>query len=112
MTVRPMGMPDKTRKPFSAWKGYVLQAARGICYLGKRSIDLEIWQFVAFRIVIELQLFLDHKPVSLAEVLKYYPVYDAGNGWWMAYLVAGIIGSLLWGSLLRKGKECVRFARA
>ncbi len=70
-----------------------------LCGLGRDSIDIVIWQFVAFRFVIALQLYLNH--ISLNQLLKYYPVYDAGHLWWTAYLAAGIIIPVLWGRILK-----------
>lgn len=83
------------------------KARQLLCFLGERSIDIVIWQFVAFRIVIALQLWIGHKPVTLSEILKYYPVYATGHGWWVSYTLAGIFGSILWGDFLKKGKEAV-----
>lgn len=70
-----------------------------LCYLGKESIDIVIWQFVAFRFIIVLQLCLHHIPLN--QLLKYYPVYDAKGLWWIAYLAAGIVIPILWGRVLK-----------
>ncbi len=92
----------------SQWKLHMAGKFRKLlCFLGKRSIDIVIWQFVAFRIVIALQLFIDQKPVTLSEILKYYPVYATNHGWWVSYTLVGILGSILWGDILKTGKEVV-----
>ncbi len=69
-----------------------------ICYLGKKSIHIVIWQFVAFRIVIAVQMYLDG--VSWNHILNYYPVYDASGYWWIAYTVVGLWVPVLWGNVL------------
>lgn len=74
---------------------------RALVYIGKKSMDVLIWHFVLFRIVIAVQLLINGK--SLQEVFEYYPTYDCTNGWWIVYMLVGVIGSILWCNLLRKG---------
>ena len=73
----------------------------GICFIGKNSIDIVIWQFVAFRVVIAVQLMLNH--ISLTKLLDYYPMYSEKNGWWIIYTVVGIVLPIIWGMFLRAG---------
>lgn len=70
---------------------------RGLCYLGKKSIDIVIWQFVAFRLVIVLQLWMNGEPIS--DLLLYYPVYSASNGWWIVYTIVGCAVPIWWGNM-------------
>lgn len=70
-----------------------------LCYFSRRSIDLVIWQFVAFRAIIFLQLALNHLPLS--QWRDYYPVYDATHGWWLAYFLCGVVGSLVIAGVFR-----------
>ncbi|MGN1134019.1 MAG: acyltransferase family protein [Oscillospiraceae bacterium] len=72
-------------------------------YLGKRSMDILIWQFVFFRVGIIAQMLLNHEKITVANVLSYYPLYSEQNGWWIIYTVIGLVLPLLWGSLLRSG---------
>lgn len=74
---------------------------KGICLMGKKSVDIVIWQFVAFRIVIAIQLCLNG--ISLTKLLDYYPMYSERNGWWIAYTLAGIVIPIVWGIFLRGG---------
>lgn len=76
---------------------------RGLIFLGQKSIDILIWQFVFFRVVIIIQILLNKEPCTVTNVLSYYPVYDTKGLWWIAYLIAGIAIPLLWGALLRFG---------
>ena len=69
------------------------------CYLGRNSLDIVIGQFIAFRFIIMLQLFLDHIPLN--QTLSFYPIYKAENGAWIAYTIAGLIVPILCGKLLR-----------
>ena len=81
-------------------------------YLGEHSIDILIWQFVAFRIVIIIQLLLEGTQITLANVLQYYPTYVISGGWWIAYFLVGLLVPLLLCSLVRKtkiGKLMVKF---
>ena len=41
--------------------------------------------------------------ILFSKILSYYPVYNAGNGWWIAYTLVGIFASLILGSILKKG---------
>lgn len=70
-------------------------------YLGKRSIDIVIWQFVFFNIVIAVQLLLAGLPIS--QIFDYGHTFETGNGWWIAYTVAGTLLPLLWCDFLRIG---------
>lgn len=70
---------------------------RDLCYLGKKSIDIVIWQFVAFRLVIVLQLWMNGEPIS--DLLLYYPVYSASNGWWIVYTIVGCAVPIWWGNM-------------
>ena len=74
---------------------------KGLCLIGKKSVDIVIWQFVAFRIVIAIQLCLNG--ISLTKLLNYYPMYSERNGWWIAYTLAGIVIPIIWGIFLRIG---------
>lgn len=72
-------------------------AIKHIIFLGKNSIDLVIWQFMAFRITILLQIvFMGADTSSLTA----FPVYDSSGLWWFSYLLSGIYGSLVWKYIL------------
>ena len=68
--------------------------ARHIAFLGANSIYIVIWQFLAFRFAILLQIVLCDVKVS---ALTAYPVYDTSNGWWVVYTLCGVYGSVLIG---------------
>lgn len=72
-----------------------------LSFLGKRSLDIVIWQFVFFRVVIAAQLLLCGQPLSA--LLDYYPIFSAAHGWWIAYTVVGTALPILWCDLLRVG---------
>jgi fucose 4-O-acetylase-like acetyltransferase len=74
-----------------------------LVFLGKRTIDILIWQIVFFRLVIIFQMLLNHEEMTVDHVLSYYPTYDSSNGWWILYMVVGLIVPILWGNLLRFG---------
>ncbi len=65
----------------------------------KYSIDIVIWQFVVFRIAIVIQLYMHDLPINT--VLDYYPVYDTMQGWWILYVVIGMLASMFVGWFLR-----------
>lgn len=70
-------------------------------YLGRRSIDIVIWQFVFFNVVIAAQLLLAGLPIS--QIFDYGHIFETDNGWWIAYTLAGTIIPLLWCDFLRIG---------
>ena len=72
-------------------------------YFGTRSKDIVIWQFAVFRIIIIIQMLLNHESISAHNILSYYPVYSADGMWWIAYTVTGLFASLLVCDILRKG---------
>jgi hypothetical protein len=59
--------------------------------IGQNTLPIVIWQFIAFRAVIMIQILLWNAP--LTEIVS-FPIYDGTHGWWFAYLLCGIYGSL------------------
>ena len=72
-----------------------------LVYVGVHTIDIVLWQYVFFRVIIALQLYLAGEPISM--VTQIYPTYDSSHGWWIVYTVFGVITSLAFGELLRRG---------
>lgn len=70
-----------------------------LCFLGQKSLDIVIWQFVAFRLVIAMQLYREGLPLN--SILDYYPVYSVEHGWWIIYMLIGLGVPILWGDFLR-----------
>ncbi|NEX02325.1 Fucose 4-O-acetylase [Pseudobutyrivibrio sp. NOR37] len=70
-----------------------------ICYLGKNSIHIVIWQFLAFRFTIVLQIIFADAPLSS---LTAFPVYDTSGIWFVIYLFMGIVVSLVIGKIMDK----------
>lgn len=66
--------------------------SKHIIFLGQNSMDIVIWQFLAFRFTIILQIIFVHAGVK---AITAFPVFDASGIWWIAYLVTGLYGSLL-----------------
>lgn len=73
----------------------LLYAGNMLAFLGINSMDIMIWHFVAFRIVIIIQLIFDGLPLS--GVMEFYPTYDSSGIWWIFYLFVGVVGSLILG---------------
>ncbi len=67
-------------------------AGRALAWLGSRSISIVIWQFLAFRFTILLQIVVLHGNLKW---LVAFPIYDAAHGWWIAYVISGLAGSVL-----------------
>ncbi len=67
-----------------------------ICYLGKESLNIVIWQFLTFRFAIIIQILLLN--ISITS-LTAFPVYDTSGIWFLIYLIAGIYGSIVVGKL-------------
>ena len=70
-------------------------------HFGIRSIDIVIWQFVFFDVVIAAQLVLRGLPIT--QLFSYGHTYITENGWWIAYTLAGTVVPLLWCDFLRLG---------
>lgn len=68
-----------------------------LAYLGRNTIDIVIWHFLAFRFAIVLQILV--MGIGLKS-LTAFPVYDAAGIWWAVYLIAGMYGSLAWKYIL------------
>lgn len=75
--------------------------SKELMYLGKHSLDIVIWQFVFFRIVIAVQLLVNG--LSVTSILDYYPVYESNHGWWIAYTIAGTVFPILWVRAMKCG---------
>jgi len=87
-------------KIIANWKKGILKNIKIICcFLGLNSMDILIWHFIAFRIVIAIQLKLDN--ISFKNILDYYPIYNSKNGWWLIYTIIGISISLSIGKILQ-----------
>jgi len=84
---------------------------KGLTFLGRRSIDIVIWHFVFFRIGIIAQMGFNDEKITVSNILSYYPIYDAGHGWWMIYLLIGLFVPLFWCWLLRIGFWGKRFKK-
>lgn len=82
---------------------FCLPVKQMLIFFGKNSMDIVIWQFVAFRAVIILQMYLNHETITVSNVLQYYPCYSTAHGWWMAYTLAGLLIPILFCSILRMG---------
>jgi len=81
---------------------HVLEYIKNIgTFFGRNSLDILIWQFVAFRFVILLQMYKWHNPITWDELLSHYPVYVVSNGWWIVYTIVGMVVPVLFCSLLR-----------
>lgn len=82
-------------------KGKAWQPVKKVCvYLGKRSLDIVIWQFVAFKLVMLVQLYLTGEPYS--DIFRYLNK-QTDHGWWLAYLIVGTVVPLIWCNFLRLG---------
>lgn len=68
-----------------------------LCFWGRKSMPIVIWQFVVFRIVIALQLYLEGS--SLGHIFDYYPCYKTENGWWIVYVLVGMYASVFIGKI-------------
>ena len=69
--------------------------------IGRNTMDILIWQFVAFRFCVTLQLYLEKLP--LIQVFEVESRYNTSRYWWILYLAVGIILPLIWGWFLRQG---------
>lgn len=72
-----------------------------LVYVGMHTIDIVLWQYVFFRVIIALQLYLNGQPISM--VTQIYPTYDSSHGWWIVYTIFGVMTSLAFGEFLRRG---------
>ena len=70
-----------------------------LIYLGKNSMCIVIWQFLAFRIAIIFQIIFGD--ANIYDIVA-FPVYDASGIWFFVYIVSGIYGSLLWEYIMKK----------
>ena len=74
-----------------------------LVFLGQRSSDIMIWQFVFFRIGIIIQISIHHEPLTLGNVLAYYPYYSVDGLWWLVYTIIGLVMPILFCGFLRSG---------
>lgn len=76
-------------------------------FLGKNSMDVLLWHFLAFKPVICFQL----GNISL-EMFQYSPIYSSDHGWWLIYLICGLAGSCFIGCVLDLCKRsCIKLRR-
>ncbi len=63
-----------------------------IVMIGEHSLDLLVWQFLAFRIAICIQIVV----LGLeTKALIAFPVYDSKGIWFVLYLLCGVYGSIM-----------------
>ena len=79
--------------------------------IGRNSLDILLWHFVAFRVVIILQLIYYGKFESVVQSMNYYPIYSSNNYGWAFYVIAGVLMPLIFGALIRKTKIGKRLRR-
>lgn len=76
-----------------------------LIYLGQNSLCIVIWQFVAFRIAILIQII--SKRATFRDMVA-FPTFEVVGGWWLIYTVTGIYGSLVIDKIIRYLRERVK----
>ena len=69
--------------------------------MGRNSMDILLWQFSGFYVVVLVQLRLEGQPFR--QILYEKSRYNVSGRWWIAYLAAGILLPLAWGWVLKHG---------
>ncbi len=90
-------------KEFDLRAKLLIPVKKFLMFLGRHSIDIVIWQFNAFRLVILFQMYLNKEEITFANLLSYYPFYSTTNGWWVVYSVVGLLAPILFCEILRFG---------
>lgn len=70
---------------------------RFVMYLGQNSFYIVIWHILAFRIAILIQIII--LKANIKEIID-FPVFYIEHGWWIVYIITGILGSLVWKYIL------------
>ena len=63
-----------------------------LIYLGRNTLPIVLWQFIAFRFAILIQIIVEN---GQFEWLISFPVYSTSEGWWIIYTITGIYMSLM-----------------
>lgn len=71
--------------------------------IGRNSLDIVLFQFVIFRIVVIIQMYFYDEPMNYTHIMEFYPYYNNEGVWWLIYTIAGIWGSIILGKILRQG---------
>lgn len=74
--------------------------------MGKKSLSIVIWHLVAFRVVIAIQLCLNHIP--LTKMPDYYPNFNTTGGWWLVFIIVGIAISMIIGEVISVVKNRIK----
>ncbi|MBQ8304910.1 MAG: acyltransferase family protein [Blautia sp.] len=99
VVVRLSILLEKAANRFAA----VRPCKNAFLYMGKKSLDIVIWQFVFFGVPSMCRMILDSQPLLLNDVMAYYRVGDPTHLWWIAYVIAGTALPLAWCAFLRSG---------
>lgn len=70
--------------------------------LGKNTLPIVMYHFLAFKIVTVLQIAVYDMPI---EKLSAYPILISTNSWWIVYTAIGILFPLCFDSITRKIKR-------
>ncbi|OUP37543.1 acyltransferase family protein [Olsenella sp. An188] len=77
---------------------------RLLSWFGRNSMSIVLWQFVAFRVVVVVQVLAAGAPFNGWEWLQaYYPTYSTGGIWWVVYFVVGMLVPIAWVRILGIG---------
>lgn len=85
---------------------YMNKIVRALKYLGKNSLVIMMFHFIAFKAITLLQIIVYQDSI---EMLSEYPVYLVNGGWWIAYSVVGVCIPIL---LYLLYKQILLFAKS
>lgn len=76
---------------------FVDKISSHLSFLGRKSMCIVIWHFLAFRVAIILQIIVTGAAV---QSIAAFPVYDSSGIWCIIYLITGVYVSLGWQYIL------------
>lgn len=57
-------------------------------YIGRHTLSIMMLHFLAFKIVIFIQIIIGYGKIN---DLKSYPCYIVNSGWWLVYSIVGVL---------------------
>lgn len=64
-----------------------------LAYIGDNSLQILVWHFLSFKLVSLLIIVIYDLPIE--SLAKFPVIEDVGRGWWLAYVLVGVVIPLL-----------------